>query len=178
MCYLIQQSEQKVFLHFLQKNSGNSELSSLVPATAELTRYGIPDRLYPLPVSNLVFSNFGVPPQVCFLKFFITLFCTAGNPPNFLSNLVQRYNKILIYANYLLKKCIIFVFFMRMVHANKNRPLVADDFRQSRYSIKKRSIKNPSMRDGVYFDRRVNLYISLATCFNATIGKSQHILGI
>ena len=34
------------------------------------------------------------------------------------------------------------------------------------------------MRDGVYFDRQVNLYISLATCFNATIGKSQHILGI
>ena len=34
------------------------------------------------------------------------------------------------------------------------------------------------MRDGVCFDRRVNLYISLATCFNATIGKSQHILGI
>lgn len=34
------------------------------------------------------------------------------------------------------------------------------------------------MRDGVCFDRRVNLYISLATFFSATIGKSQHILGI
>ena len=67
------------FLHFSQKNSGNSELSSLVPAAAELTRYGIPDRLHLLPVSNFVFSNFGVSPQVCFLKFFITLFCSAGN---------------------------------------------------------------------------------------------------
>ena len=67
------------FLHFLQKNSGNSELSSLVPAAAELTRYGIPDRLYQLSVSNLVFSNFGVSPQFCFLKFFIMLFCSAGN---------------------------------------------------------------------------------------------------
>ena len=28
-------------------------------------------------------------------------------------------------------------FGMRMVHTNKNRPSVADDFRQSRYSVKK-----------------------------------------
>lgn len=42
------------------------------------------------------------------------LFCSAGNTPDFLLNLVQRYNKFLIYANYLLKKCIIYVFFMRM----------------------------------------------------------------
>ena len=102
------------FLLFLQKNSGNSELSSLVPAAAELNRYGFPYWLYPLPVSNLVFSISGDPPQVCFLKFFIILFCTAGNPPNFLLNLVQRYNKFLIYANYLLKKCIIYSFCMRI----------------------------------------------------------------
>lgn len=67
---------------------------------------------------------------------------------------------------------------MRMVHTNKNRPLVANDLRKYIYNVKKRLIKSPSMRDGVYFDRRVNLYISLATCFNATIGKSQHILGM
>ncbi len=119
------------FFIFHKKNSGNSELSSLVPATAELTRYGIPDRLYLLPVSNFVFSNFGVSPQVCFLKFFIMLFCSAGNTiPRRLLNFPQRYYMFLNYANFLAEKCIKNSYFMRMVYTNKNRPFVAGDFRR------------------------------------------------